>query len=82
MHLADLGPQPLQVLTALKAHPDYKHLAGASLLKLKHQLPLPLLVDNVSDEAKDYLVCRFEALGARVEVVERGLRTSANRTSP
>lgn len=78
-HLTDLGPQPLQVLTALKAHPDYRHLAGASLLKLKHQLPLPLLVDNVSLAAKDSWVHRFEALGARVAVVERELRISANR---
>jgi len=81
VHLADLGLQPLQVLTALKTHSDYKHLAGASLLKLKHQLPLPLLVDNISDSAKDYLVHRFEALGARVTVVERGLRTSAEQTT-
>jgi len=73
VQLVDLGDQPLQVLTALKAHQDYKHLAGASLLKLKHQLPLPLLVDNVSAEAKDYWARHFEGLGARVEVVERRL---------
>ena len=71
VHLTDLGDEPLQVLTALKAHPDYSRLAGASLLKLKHQLPLPLLVDNVSAAQKDYLVRRFEALGARVKVIER-----------
>ena len=82
VHLTDLGAQPLQVLTALKEHPDYRHLAGASLLKLKHQLPLPLLVDNVSDAAKDSLVRRFEALGARVAVVERGLGTSAEHNQP
>ena len=82
VHLTDLGAQPLQVLTALKAHPDYRHLAGASLLKLKHRLPLPLLVDNVSNAAKDYLVRHFEALGARVAVVERGLGTSAERNPP
>jgi len=70
-HLVDLGDQPLQVLTALKAHPHYSQLAGAGLLKLKHQLPLPLLVDSVSATQKDYLVRRFEALGARVKVVER-----------
>lgn len=71
VHLTDLGNEPLRVLTALKAHPDYKHLAGASLLKLKHQLPLPLLDDSVSVARKDDLVHRFEALGARVTVVER-----------
>lgn len=48
VHLMNLGRQPLQVLTALKAHPDYRHLTGASLLKLKHQLRLPLLVENFS----------------------------------
>lgn len=69
--LTDLGPQPLQVLTTLKTHPDYKHLAGAMLLKLKHQLPLMLLDQNVSARMKDQLVRRFEALGARVEVSER-----------
>jgi hypothetical protein len=71
VHLVDLGAQPLQVLTALKTHPDYKHLSGASLLKLKHRLPLPLLVDNLSATAKDALVRRFRALGAQVTVVER-----------
>ncbi|CAN7697244.1 hypothetical protein [Variovorax paradoxus] len=79
VHLTDLGNEPLRVLTALKAHPDYKHLAGASLLKLKHQLPLPLLDDSVSVARKDDLVHRFEALGARVTVVERVcLRTEEN----
>ncbi|MCZ2496156.1 hypothetical protein GN316_05250 [Xylophilus sp. Kf1] len=71
VHLTDLGPQPLQVLTALKAHPDYRHLAGASLLKLKYQLPLPLLADNVSSAAKDFWVYRLKALGAQVAVIER-----------
>ncbi|RYH50065.1 MAG: hypothetical protein EON54_15800 [Alcaligenaceae bacterium] len=79
VHLTDLGPQPLQVLTALKAHPDYRHLAGASLLKLKHQLPLPLLVDNVSSAAKESWVHRFETLGAEVAVVERAPGTFAKR---
>ena len=78
VHLTDLGPQPMRVLTALKVHPDYRHLAGASLLALKHRLPLPLLVDNVSSAAKDSWVHRYEALGAQVAVVERELRTSAN----
>lgn len=73
VHLTDLGTQPLQVLTALKELSNYRHLAGAALLKLKHQLPLELLADNPSVAAKDYLVQRFEALGARVTVVERGL---------
>ena len=79
VHLTDLGPQPLQVLTALKAHPDYRHLTGASLLKLKRQLPLALLVDNVSSAAKESWVHRFEALGAQVAVVGRALRASASR---
>jgi hypothetical protein len=26
LHLTDLGDEPLRVLTALKAHPDYRHL--------------------------------------------------------
>ncbi|RYH30936.1 MAG: hypothetical protein EON54_21560, partial [Alcaligenaceae bacterium] len=82
VHLTDLGPKPLQVLTALKTHPDYRHLAGTSLLNLKHRLPLPLLADNISSAAKDTWVRRFEALGARVAVVERGLRASANHTPP
>ena len=71
VHLTALGDEPLRVLTALKAHPDYSHLAGASLLKLKHQLPLPLLHENVSVALKDRLVRRFEALGAQVRVIER-----------
>ncbi|TWD76027.1 hypothetical protein FB547_11498 [Variovorax beijingensis] len=71
VHLTDLGSEPLRVLTALKSHPHYRHLAGASLLKLKHQLPLKLLDDSVSLALKDDLVHRFEALGARVEVTER-----------
>ena len=70
VHLTDLGAQPLQVLMALKAHTDYRHLAGASLMNLRHQLPLPLLADNISSAAKDTWVRRFEALGARVAVVE------------
>ncbi|HWT19561.1 MAG TPA: hypothetical protein VN280_11655 [Variovorax sp.] len=74
MHLTDLGDEPLRVLKVLKAHPSYGHLAGASLLKLKHQLPLPLLDDSVSVALKDDLVHRFEALGARVKVVERVCR--------
>ncbi|RYH57508.1 MAG: hypothetical protein EON54_11790 [Alcaligenaceae bacterium] len=80
VQLTDLGPQPLQVLTALKAHPDYRHLAGASLLNLKHRLPLPLLAGNISSASKDAWVRRLEALGARVTVAEHGLGTSANRT--
>ncbi|MDM0039657.1 hypothetical protein QTH89_24665 [Variovorax sp. J22G21] len=74
VHLTDLGEEPLRVLAALKAHPHYNHLAGASLLKLKHQLPLQLLDDSPSVARKDSLVCRFEALGARVKVVERVYR--------
>ncbi|MBW8714221.1 MAG: hypothetical protein JF629_00015, partial [Variovorax paradoxus] len=69
-----------RVLTALKAHPDYRHLAGASLMKLKHRLPLPLLDDSVSVALKDELVHRFEALGARVKVVERIYRHADGNT--
>jgi hypothetical protein len=71
VRLTELGPQSLQVLTALKEHPDYKDLAGASLLKLKHQLPLLLLDDNISVMQKDRLVRRFASLGAELEVTER-----------
>ncbi|BEP64663.1 hypothetical protein GmRootV213_52170 (plasmid) [Variovorax sp. V213] len=71
VHLVDLGDQPLQVLTALKTHPHYSRLSGASLLKLKHQLPLQLMHENVSVTRKDDLVRRFEALGAQVKVIER-----------
>lgn len=76
VHLTDLGDQPLKVLTALKAHASYSHLAGANLLKLKHQLPLKLLDDNISESWKDELVCRFEALGARVQVTGRVFRAT------
>jgi hypothetical protein len=71
VRLTDLGPQSLQVLAALKEHPNYKDLAGANLLKLKHQLPLLLLDDSISGMQKDRLVGRFASLGAQVEVIER-----------
>lgn len=73
VRLADLGPQPMRVLTALKDHPDYAEFAGARLLQLRQQLPLTLLEDNVSAALKDHWAGRFEALGARVEVTQRVL---------
>lgn len=71
--LVDLGPEPLRVLTALKAHARYADLAGARLLQLKRQLPISVLEDCISESLRDHWVQALEAVGGRVQVTQRVL---------
>ena len=73
VQLVDLGPQPMQVLLALRQRAAYRSWSSSQVMQLKHALPLTLGDGWGSGQRHlvDRLVQQYEALGARVRVSSR-----------
>jgi hypothetical protein len=69
VNLTNFGNRSKEVSLALKKMPGFSSLSNLDLLKLRSQLPVTLLRDNVSKMLADRIAKQMQAVGATIEIV-------------